>query len=687
MTERKEARLQKKYQFFREDFDNIQTAVRDVRMQCLSDRRFCSVTGAQWEGDLEAQFANKPRFEFNKVMKSVIRIFNEYRNQKIDVDFISKDGSDVDRLADTCASLYRADEQDSVADEAKDNAFEEGVTGGMGAWRLVDVYADDDEDNDRMRIAFVPIVDADKSVFFDLDAKRQDKKDAKRCYVITALSRNGYKEQYDDDPASWPVEITQCFFDWFTPDVVYIAEVYEVEEKGTVRHVYRSLTGEEESFMPEELDEEKLVELEATGWMNVRDEPTTKRRVHKYIMSGARIIEDCGYITGSYIPVIVYYGKRWFVENVERCMGQVRLAKDAQRLENMQKSVLAEISATSSREKPIVAPAQVAGHEQAWASDNIAQYPYLPLNPLTDSDGKIITTVPLAYTKVSQIPPAMVALLQLCGADMREMLGDAESAEEVKSNISGKVVELVQNRLDMQSYIYISNFAKSIQYCGTVWLSKAKELYSEAGRTMRGISAQGNAQAIEIKKPSFDDAGTFAYENDLSKALLDVVVAVGPSSQSKRQATVRALTSMMSITQDPQDLKVLSAMCMMNMEGEGIEDVNDYYRRQLLMMGVLKPTPEEAQELEAQKQAAANAPPSPNDQFLLSEAQKNQAQTGKTIAETDLTMAKTVQTRESIRQKDVSLIIDAEQADANIAVEQARSLRDDETARRENAQP
>jgi hypothetical protein len=34
------------------------------------------------------------------------------------------------------------------------------------------------------------------------------------------------------------------------------------------------------------------------------------------------------------------YGKRWFVDNIERCMGHVRLAKDPQRLKNMQLSKL-----------------------------------------------------------------------------------------------------------------------------------------------------------------------------------------------------------------------------------------------------------------------------------------------------------------------------------------------------------
>ena len=131
-----------------QEFDDIQSAMREGRLQCLEDRRFYSIAGAQWEGNLAEQFNNKPRFEVNKIHLSVMRIINEYRNNRITVDFVSKDGTSDDKLADTCDMLFRADEQDSGADEAYDNAFEEAVGGGFGAFRLRTEYEDEyDEEN------------------------------------------------------------------------------------------------------------------------------------------------------------------------------------------------------------------------------------------------------------------------------------------------------------------------------------------------------------------------------------------------------------------------------------------------------------------------------------------------------------------------------------------------------------
>ena len=108
-------------------------------------------------------------------------------------------------------------------------------------------------------------------------------------------------------------------------------------------------------------------------------------------------------------------------------------------------------------------------------------------------------------------------------------------------------------------------------------------------------------------------------------------MTVGPTSDSKRAATVRALTGMLAITSDPETAKVLQAMTMMNMEGEGISDVREYFRKQLVNMGVLKPTEEEAQQIaQAQQQAQQ---PTPEQQYLISQAQKTLAEIDKIKAE------------------------------------------------------
>lgn len=645
------------------------------RQMCLEDRRFCSISGATWEGSLGEQFENKPKLEFNKIELAVNRIMNEYKNNRISVNFESKEGEEYDALADTCDNLLRSDEQYSVADEAYDNAFDEGVKGGFGAWRLTTRYEDEyDEDNEKQRIIFEPIVDADSSVFFDINSKRQDKSDAKYCFVITAMSEDSFKDEYgEDNESSFSKPIMRTQFDWYTPDVVYVAEYYVVEAKSEMIYTYVSLDGEEERYTDHDFENDDTLKehLASLGYKETKSRKIKRKTIHKYIINGNRVLEDCGIIAGKEIPIVPYYGTRFYVDNVERCKGHVRNAKDAQRLKNMQLSKLAEISSLSSASKPIFTPEQIAGHAQMWADDNIKDYPYLLINPVTDASGNTVIAPPVGESQPPQVPPALGALLQVADADIQEILGNQQAGEQIMPNISGKAVELIQNRLDMQSYGYIYNFAKAIKRSGEIWLSMAPDVYVESGRKMKTLSNEGKVGSVELMRPVINkDTMEVEYENDLSQAKFDLTVEVGASSQSKRDATVRALQGMMQMTSDPETMQVLSAMAMMNMEGEGLADTREYFRNKLLMIGAVKPTEEEQAQLQMQAQSQQ---PSAQDQYLKSaaleaqaKAQKAQSDAMAVAANTELTKAKTIETLTNVDASHRQTAIDTAKAISEI---------------------
>ena len=628
-------------------FATIQTNSIDERAQCLADRRFYSIAGAQWEGALSEQFENRPKLEVNKVHLGVMRIINEYRNNRITVDFVPKDGATDDDLADTCDGLYRADEQDSCADEAYDNAFEEAVGGGFGAWRLRTEYEDPEDDEDeRQRIRIEPIYDADKFVFFDQNAKRQDKSDATFCFVLTAMTPEAFADEYGEagSPTSLSSHVEMLEFDWQTPDVVYVAEYYRVEQSTEVIRIFELLDGSEERYNERDFEEDENLErmLAATGATEVRQKRVKRRKVHKYIIDGSRVLEDLGFIAGTEIPIIPVYGKRWFIDNRERMMGHVRMVKDAQRLKNMQLSRLAEISAYSTVEKPVFSPEQVAGFEIMWQEDNVKNYPYLLVNPITNADGSEQLAGAADYTRAPQIPPAMAALLQITEVDMQDLLGKQEAGEDMQPNLSGKAVELIQNRLDQQNFIYMSNMAKAIKRSGEVWLAMSRDIMVEEKRTMKSIATTGEISSVQLSVPVLDSkTGLLETKNDMSRAKFDVAVDVGPTSSSKRAATVRSLTGMMQLTSDPETQSILTSMALMNMEGEGLSDARKFFRRRLVGMGVVEPTEEEMQQMQ---EAAQGQQPNPNDMYLQAAAAEAEAKAGKAQADTAHTLAKTQET-------------------------------------------
>jgi hypothetical protein len=426
--------------------------------------------------------------------------------------------------------------------------------------------------------------------------------------------------------------------------VVYVAEYYLVEDVKTTIHVFQGLTGTIESYSKEELedDEDLARRLSARGFEEIKQKKLKRRKVHKYVLNGARVLEDCGYIAGRHIPIVPIYGKRWFVDNVERCQGHIRLAKDSQRLKNMQLSTLGMIVASSGIEKPIVSPSQIAGHQQMWADDNVRNWPYLVLNPTTDAAGNEVPSGPAAYTKAPAVPQALAALLELTDRDMKEILGNSDQVEKQVSHVAGKTVEALQRRVDSRTAIYLSNMAKAVRRCGQIWLSMARELYVEAGRKLKGLDENGKARQIELQKPMIGPDGSVTKHNDLTKASFDVVVEVGPSSESKRSSTLSSILDMLAVTKDPETAEVLSRMAVMNMDGEGIGDIREWIRKKLLRSGVLRPNEEEAKELAAEAQ---NATPDPNTLFLHASAEEAKAKAALAQANVALTGAKVGETQ------------------------------------------
>ena len=156
---------------------------------------------------------------------------------------------------------------------------------------------------------------------------------------------------------------------------------------------------------------------------------------------------------------------------------------------------------------------------------------------------------------------------------------------------------------------------------------------------MKAIDQMDQVSSIELMKPIIDqETGELAYENDLSKATFDVLVDVGPSFTSRRDATVRALTGMMQVTSDPETQMILQSMAIMNMDGEGIGDIKDFFRTKLVQMGVIKPTEEEQQAM--MEAMAQGQQPDPQSVYLMAAAEEAQAKSIQAQANAEYSLAR-----------------------------------------------
>lgn len=622
--------LEKKHERVMLRFDRAYTPQQDVREKCIEATRFARVPGGQWEGataagtKLDDQFEKYPKFEINKVATELNRIIAEYRNNRITVKFRPGDREASEELANKLNGLFRADYEETDGGEACDNAFDDAATGGFGCFRLTSMLVNEyDPMDDRQRIAIEPIYDPSRSVWFDPDAKKYDKSDALWAFCMYSLSPEKYEAEYGKTPpASLDVTtISSWEFDWFEPEVVYIAKYYEVRKESVdVISYQQPLTGEIATYDSDQIEDIED-ELAEAGFVEVARRSVKRRRVYVSVVDGQNFLENPLRIPGEHIPLIPVYGKRWFIDDIERVEGHIAKAMDPQRLYNLQVSMLADTAAQDPGQIPIVGMEQIRGLEKHWEARNKKRPAFLPLREVKDKAGNIIAgATPAGYTQPAVMNQALAALLQQTSADIQEVTGGSQAMQQMPSNVAQETVNNLMNRADMSSFIYLDNMAKSLKRAGEVWLSMAREVYGSE-REVRVVNEDGtddialmNAQVVDRQ------TGRVVALNDLSTGRYDVTVDVGPSYTARRDATVSVLTNVLNSMLPTDPLRpAIQGIIMDNLDGEGLEDFKEFNRKQLLTSGIAKPRNQEEQQIVQQAQMAAQSQPNP--EMVLAQAQ------------------------------------------------------------------
>ncbi|MDE2441649.1 MAG: hypothetical protein KGP14_11545, partial [Betaproteobacteria bacterium] len=381
-------------------------------------------------------------------------------------------------------------------------------------------------------------------------------------------------------------------------------------------------------------------------------------------LSGAEVLEDCGYIAGSRIPIVPFYGKRVFIDNVERFKGHVRDAKDPQRLYNAQISKLAETASLAAREVPIFAPDQVKGLQTHWQNMNIERHPYALAHPLYDDAGQIVQAGPVAYIKPPDVPPVVGALIQQTGADIAEITNGDDGSMEIKSNVSGDAMDIAASRVDAKSFLYMDNFKQSVQCMGEIYEGMAREIYVEEGREVETMDEEGTTETATLHEIYTNAAtGETTRRYDLSVGKFNVVADVTEATSTRRDKTVRTMVTIAQATAaiDPEIAQAAMLTAIKNMDGEGIDALKEWAHKKAVPLGLDEMTPEEQQQAQA---AAQNQQPDPQQQALAAQADALRAQAEKLAADTEQSKAKTVLTLAQARKTSIEADIPPPQVGA-----------------------
>lgn len=595
-------------------FDAQATPQTEVRSNALISRRFIHVPGAMWEGsELGEQFENVPKPEVDMITEAYEKVETDHRENRVMVEFLPDTDGD-EETADTLNGSFRADTVHFGSDEAFDNAFQEAAQGGMGAWRLTTDYANpDDPDDETQRVnPGMMIPEADQRVFFG-PSNRYDKADAPWVCVLTPYMRGDAEDRWPESIPAWPMLAKLHWdWDWYQPDLVWVAEWYEKEEVQDNRLIYtQEQSGEEQRFFESELSSDAKSELRKTGW-TYRSRKAKRQRVFKKLLSGDCVLQDCGYIAGPNLPVVPVYGKRAIVNSVETFRGMVLKKMDAQRILNSAWSQVIEANSTSPQDTPILLDEQIDPViAEEWASRNLDRKAYLRLKALRDEEGRLIASGQIGTLPAAQIKESTMLMLQAAQA----VLGaDSENVDEVKSNVSEDAMDLAASRRDARGAIYDDNFKLSMRRCGEVYLGMAREVYADQGRKLETRSVDGAIGEAELMAGSFTKGGVYSTVNDFTRGSYKVTADVQEATATKRQKTVRqdmAIAQVASGIQTPEAAKIASGAlihAIFNQDGENMAEWHDFARQLGLSAGLFKPTPEEQKEIEAAQQQKGQQP-------------------------------------------------------------------------------
>lgn len=621
-----------------------------TRLKAADDLLFYWVT--QWDDNLLGASNLQYRGQFDVLRKAGRQIVADLRSNPVQVNFVPKDDAREDG-ADILDGLYLTDDRANTSLEAYDNAVGEAVVCGVGAWELYTRYKSDRSGDEQQIICRRPVYEANNNLFWDPNAKRLDKSDAKYASILEAYSRGGYKalveelcgEEIDDDymskkakeahekaerGASFAQPEQSYVFPWIGQDgeLIYVSRFYHLSKVKDKVITMLDPLGQIQRFRESDLVD-VMDELLADGFTIESSKEIKRWECRLYICSGDMILngemgpdgERVGeVIAGEHIPVIPTYGERAFVEGAEHYEGITRLAKDPQRLRNFQLSYLADIVSRSPRPKPIFTAEQIQGFEFMYetpGADN--NYPYL-LQNAKDATGQPLTMGPIAVMPEQNVPTALLQSIDLSRQAVEDVANPGLPQDIADPDLSGKAVVALQNRLDQQSMVYQQNLKHAKRRDAEVYASMAVEVY-DAPRQVTLTLPDGSTKKAAIMQMVMDrETGKLVSLNDLTNTEYEVYAEIGPSYASKKEQTIEQLQTMATgVAQiNPQLANLLTLQTLTLINGIDMEPVRRFARKQLIEQGVLEPDTDEEKAMVEQMQ---NATKQPDAAMLLAQAE------------------------------------------------------------------
>jgi hypothetical protein len=625
-----------------EALERFQTALeadRTNRENALEDAQF--VAGEQWPTDIKLQRQNRPCLTINRLPTFIRQVSNEVRLKPPSINVLPSEEGDDD-TAEVIEGLIRSIEARSKAKRVYSRGIEDSARCGMGFWRVLTEYANDEAFDLDLCIESIP---NPLGVIVDPDAKDPLGSDWKYCFVIDTMTKDAFEAKYPGKSYGIDGDRTttvQTAMYWTTGDKVQVAEYWCVEEVSAqivllengetvdvkdydraveaynehiamLQAMYQAEVMEAQQEQQEPPEQGEAPEppempeppespeplpapmLGKDGQPRVRD--VKRKKVVSYIMSGGEFLSGPHEWMGKRIPIVPVWGEEYRIGDRKVRTSLIHFAKDAQRMINYWRSASVEALALAPKAPWLVTPKNVEGYEGLWKTAGQGNPAVLMYNP------DPITGKP----ERQQPAPVQSAMLQeaaLSQDDLKATTGLYDAALGAQSNeTSGKAIMARQAEGDISTYAFLDNLLQAIEETGRILVEMIPKVY-DVPRQIRILGKKMESKVIMV-----NDGGQY----DLTRGKYDVNCVTGPSFTTQRQMAAEAYQSF--VQSAPATAPILIPRMVESMDLPDAKEIAEELR------GI------------GGEQKQAPPPPNPKD---MAQAENYQAQASKTQVETQL---------------------------------------------------
>lgn len=522
----------------RDEFKKDQDHWSEIYRKAKEDLKFTSdVEDAQWDQQQRsARIKNgRPALTVDQLSQFIHQVVNDIRMNTPSIQVIPSDGGDPD-TAEIFKGLIRNIEYVSNADDVYDTASLNSVKCSIGYIRVDHDYVDEESFKQHLLIKRVinPL-----SVFLDRDSIEADGRDAKRATVLDKMLVSAFKKKYPGkDVVCFQSDDTKPLKD---EDYVTIAEMFVIDEESKTVGL---------------LEDGNMEEM-AEGRPYKSTRKITKKKVKRYILSGADILEQTTF-PGKYIPLVPVYGEEAWIEGKRHIYSLIRRSKDAQRLYNFMKSNEIEVLMTQPKAPWLAAEGQIKD-KAPWlnpGNSDVLEY------ATTDLMGN-----PVPAPQRIQ-PPSISQGFYQAGIqavdDIKATLGMYNASIGARSNeTSGVAINARQQEGDVATYHFGDNLSRSITQVGRILVCAIPEIH-DVEDVIRIIGEEDEPKQVGINGAMVEDQ---KETYNLSQGKYDVQVTTGIAFSTRRQETVAALTELFA--KQPELMQIMGDIYFKNSDFSG----------------------------------------------------------------------------------------------------------------------